>query len=310
VVARLTNGRGIVKIIVWVCLIAFGLTAAAAGQSYSVTDLGTLGGASSGALAINDVGQIAGISSLSDGDDRAFVWSKTQGMKDLGLLHAGDLTSTASGINDAGQVVGTSGGYAFLWTKSGGMQDLGNLGGTGVNAYGINSLGDVVGDSYLSDGSQQHAFLWTQASGMQDLGTLGGIASVAYAINDSEEIVGFSFLSDNVTEHAFLWTAADGMQDLGTLGGQSSVAYGINLLGEVVGIADNTSTSSVAFTWTQAGGMRPMNLGNTIAFGVNNNGQAVGTWTPSAPKGCGISIRSSPMGLASRWRTASIRLAR
>jgi probable HAF family extracellular repeat protein len=177
VVAPLTDGRGIVKIIVRVCLIAFGLTAAAAAQSYSVTDLGTLGGGSSGALAVNDVGQVAGFATLSDGDQRAFVWSKTEGMKNLGLLHSGDLISGASAINDSGQVAGTSGNYAFLWSKRGGMQDLGNLGGVGANAYGINSAGEVVGDSVLSDNVTQHAFLWTQTGGMQDLGTLGGTAA-------------------------------------------------------------------------------------------------------------------------------------
>src|SRR5437762_3465040 len=45
-------------------------------------------------------------------------------------LGGGDNYSSASGINDLGQVVGTSGAFysrAFLWTPETGMRDLGAL---------------------------------------------------------------------------------------------------------------------------------------------------------------------------------------
>lgn len=251
-------------------------------QSYTVTDLGTLGGNLSNALAINDVGQVAGFADLANGNQRAFLWSKTQGMKSLPLLHVGDATSSANGINNISQVVGTSGSSAFLWTKAGGIQDLGNLGGSSARAFGINNLGQVVGDSLLAGDSEQHAFLWTSGTGMQDLGTLGGIGSTAYAVNDLGQVVGTSLLSDNVTQHAFLWTQSGGMQDLGTLGGPSSVANAVNASGEVVGLANNTTTSSVGFTWTQAKGMRSMNLANTVGLGANSAGQVVGYWLAGA----------------------------
>jgi probable HAF family extracellular repeat protein len=132
-------------------------------------DLGsTLGGANANAMAINNLGQVAGYSSTQSGVNHAFLWSPSmEKMQDLGTL-GGD--SYAEGINDAGQVVGYSylqpvGQSAFLWSLQNGMQDLNDLvvnlpaGVKLAAAYDINERGHIVGIT-----STNRAFRLTPAS--------------------------------------------------------------------------------------------------------------------------------------------------
>src|SRR5262245_49299165 len=83
--------------------------------SYSVIDLGSLGGVYSYTHAsdINATGQVVGMS-----NGHAFLWQDGI-MTDLGSLGRGD--SSAAAINDVGQVVGTAGAsdgtlHGFLLT--------------------------------------------------------------------------------------------------------------------------------------------------------------------------------------------------
>ncbi|MFN3648117.1 MAG: CARDB domain-containing protein [Armatimonadota bacterium] len=118
-----------------------------------MTDLGTLGG-SSYASFINERGQIAGYSE-PDGErqsvTRAVLWDNGQ-LIDLGTL-GGDY-SRPTGLNDLGQVVGTSedtvaDGYApgFLW-ENGQMHRLDQLVAAGANwkleEPLINNQGQIV----------------------------------------------------------------------------------------------------------------------------------------------------------------------
>jgi len=84
-------------------------------------------------------------------------------MKDLGTLPGGG-SSAAYGINDRGQIVGSStaaSGYAhaFLF-EHGVMKDLGMLpGGNQSIAQGINNRGQIAGYSATAY-SPWHAVLW------------------------------------------------------------------------------------------------------------------------------------------------------
>jgi len=137
-------------------------------QNGSVTDLGSVGGAVNNiAWAINNAGQIVGVSDLSgDSTEHAFLWQKGV-MTDLGTL-AGDFLSTASSINDNGQVVGQSCDVnfncrAFLW-QSGVMIDLNTLTLPNSSLYlvvanDINSRGEIVGIGVDQSSGEQLAFL-------------------------------------------------------------------------------------------------------------------------------------------------------
>lgn len=247
----------------------------ASGQSYTITDLGTLRPGSARVHDINSQGQVVGASGFPHGAaTHAFLWTRKGGIHDLGVLAGGDY-SIASSINDAGQVVGTSNAqdsiHAFVWTSQNGLSQLPGLAGAdSSSAYAINAVGAIAGAS----GSQ--AVVWN-GNTPTDLGTLGGSWSEAHGINNSGQTVG---VADTKTgPHAFLWTSGSGMQDLGTLPGDSSSrANRISDQGAVVGASEGAQGIR-AFFWTSKTGMQPISSlggGYTEAFGINDFGQVVG----------------------------------
>ncbi len=155
------------------------------------------------------------------------------------------------------------------------------------NAYGINNIGQVVGESYhyttLINGRtySSSAFLYTNGT-MTNLGTLGGIDSTAYGINDSGQVVGVSDTSasywtygDNSryypVDGAFIYSNGN-MTNLG-----ASQALAINTAGQVVGM----TTNNHAFlenngTMTDLGTLVGSPSG---AAGISGNGQIAGSFT-------------------------------
>lgn len=164
------------------------------------------------ATAINDNGQIVGISGTCDTSVGAF-----------------------------------SAKHALLW-ENGTVISLGNLGGQGWNTpMAINRRGDtIVGFSDLpgdvSGGvltPNFHAFIWTKESGkMTDIGVLpGDTLSEALDVNDQGQVVGVSIPSF----HAFIYEN-NKLRDLNVLMPKGSPllligANGINERGEITGQA-------------------------------------------------------------------------
>jgi probable HAF family extracellular repeat protein len=205
----------------------------AAAITWTVRDLGTLGGRSSQANAINSSGVIVGVTGVAGSEQpHAFIW-KSGVMSDLGTLAGGQSEATA--INDDGIVVGwsrvASGDQRAVRWKDGKKRNLGTLGGRNSEARGINAFGVIVGWSETASGAR-HAFIWKNGV-MTDIGTLGGATSQANGINRSGTVVGGSRTASGIN-HAFRWK--DGVfKDLGTMGRQFSYASAINTKGQIAG---------------------------------------------------------------------------
>jgi probable HAF family extracellular repeat protein len=203
--------------------------------SFTITDLGTLGGLDSFAFGINTSGQVVGSSTTASGDTHAFLWQDGR-MLDLGTL--GGSFSEASAINAKGQVVGdatTANGedHAFLW-QDGQMIDLSALAGTGGVSWNLNGSGQVVGQ--LNAAAQNlHAFIYDQTviHDLHSVVTLGGDSDAATAINRSGQIAGVAQTAGQ-DGHAFLFDGSS-VHDLGSLVGTWSVPLSINDAGQITG---------------------------------------------------------------------------
>jgi probable HAF family extracellular repeat protein len=238
--------------------------------------LPTLGGTHGFATGTNNLGQTAGWAENKVRDStcvrpqvlqfRAVVWGPRSGeIRELPPL-PGDTVSSATALNDRGQVVGISGYcdqaigrfsaiHAVLW-QGGKAVPLGTLGGVAWNTpMSINQRGDVVGFSNVSaaDGGDfnPHAFLWTKGGGIRDLGTLpGDVTSQALGINERREVVGTS-CDAGFTCRAFIWR--DGvMKSLNALVGsyddRLTTANDIDDAGRITGQAlDKDAGRLVAF---------------------------------------------------------------
>jgi probable HAF family extracellular repeat protein len=204
------------------------------------TQLGTLGGPSSEAFGINDLGHVVGTSATTGGFfPHGFLYT---GGPLIGLGTLGGHTSAAISINNSDQIAGYSdtfggGRHAFLYSN-GTLQDLQTLGGPESQASAINNSGIVVGTSDINGGSATHAFLYVNGA-MTDLGTLG-TNSYATSINANGDIVGYSDITASpTTTHAFLYRAG-ALTDLNTLidpasGWTLQTAAAINNAGQITG---------------------------------------------------------------------------
>ena len=241
---------------------------------YSVTDLGSLGDASSTGYQINDAGAVVGWAETVTGSNQAFV--SLDGGSAQTLPSPGASDSSAYGINGSDVIVGVSytGGQAHgtIWSGST-VTDLG----AGVFAMAINASGTIVG-------SNGHAFKLVNGS-YQDLGTLpGGDWSAAYGVNASGTTVGYGDLASGLFR-AMIWNPDGSVTQLGTLGGANSYATAVNDSGQVVGHAATASGYDNAFL--EIGGVMQdlgtLDGGCSYAYGINDSGVIVGySWSEDA----------------------------
>jgi probable HAF family extracellular repeat protein len=203
---------------------------------------------------------------------------------DLGTL-TNMLNSTATAINDFGQVVGSSydasytSSSAFLYSNSS-MQNLGTLGRTYSLATGINDSGQISGWLHANTSDTNHAMSYSNGV-MQDLGALSyspNDLSYGYGINAAGQIAGQTSTSSSLM-HAAIFSNG-GIQDLGTVGLDSnSSANAINTSGQVTGWSGQYLGQQKAFLYSPGSGMTTLGtLGgtNSVGYGINDSGMVTG----------------------------------
>src|SRR5262252_10999561 len=264
-----------------VLAVAVGLPAAAAAPAaaattYTITDLGSLGGGVTHGLAINASGQVTGDSVSSQlvqvpcpvqqyggakkcftHPDDAFEWSNGT-MTDLGTL--GGNFSQGVAISGSGEVVGSSSGKspgtggAFLSNSGHGMKPLNPP----AEAYGINDSDQIAGQCRNSMFLQGYACVVSSNGAITalpesdpnieclEINTIPGLTPAAIAINNNGQILGNCFLNT-----AVVWTN-DTPTVLPTLGGGSSSGTAINNNGLVVGTSQTSAGAEDGFLWSNS----------------------------------------------------------
>ncbi len=162
--------------------------------------LGNLGGiAWNTPMALNERGEVVGFSNVSKADGanfnaQAFRWTRGRGIENLGVL-PGDSLSQALGINDEGQIVGTSctAGFAscraFLYER-GVMMDLNELVPDDYadhlySANDINNDGQITGLA-IKAGTEDTVAVWVLPLGKHDRSDSAAADSVAR--NDANRV--------------------------------------------------------------------------------------------------------------------------
>lgn len=234
-------GRATGRLGTALAVVAAGLALAspAGAAAYSVVDLGTLGGASSGATDLNNAGAVVGWSATASGHVHAVVWRGGSTI-DIGTL--GGASSRATSISNNFAVVGTStmtgGGvsHAFLWrANQGAMHNLGLPG-----PVRIGDDGTIVGNATTASGESvaayrnQHTWIRLPLDGFD--------GSHGEDVNDSGTAVGTLFdephgsapfvyangaLTVLPSVPAAAETSADAINDAGLIAGQTFDPLGI-----------------------------------------------------------------------------------
>ena len=253
---------------------------------------GVVTGVSPGTASIKAADSVSGLSASTPVTITG-VFTHHYTATPLGTL--GGTLTTARGINDAGQVIGSSSlpgtpvtSHAFQ-SAGASLTDLTpSQAQTVSQAFGENAAGQVAGEFQMGQGTT-HAFLYSGNS-LVDLNPfLGGGASVANGVNDSGQVVG-SYTSGGGPQ-AFQYDSGGAgpnnpgqviflQEQLSGLMATSSVANAINDKGQIVGSFTKSDGVSRAFLLGSGGGDLNAVLGasSSSAVAINAGGLVIGTF--------------------------------
>ena len=256
-------------------------------SDYRIIDLGTLGGDTSAATAINDRGHVVGHSTTDDGQTRAFIYYNGR-MRNIGSPRG---ESRALDISNRGHVGGfflnnSGSSRGFVWRRTDGftvMEDLVRKGTRNSVVYAVEKNGDAYGQSSnrpvvwrdadpralssrngavfnVSDGRVPVGELEDDPFSFRPPLKLGNPNGRALGINENREIVGWQNAGGDL--QAVLWklsasrefvldrTVIGGLTDNPNADAEFSTANAINDDGIVVGssLTDDPSVRH-AFVW-------------------------------------------------------------
>lgn len=229
--------------------------------------------------AINDSRQVVGTINLGRGFADGILWDASGQAFVLPPVPGGYVDWVrAHDINASGVIVGRSrdaslADHCVLWQGTTLIRDLGFIGsGNFCDAYGINDLGDIVGNANTVSGGQSRGFLWRKGSFTQ----LVGVASAAVDINNSGLIAGTN------GGIAVVWRNGV-IETLPALAGGTTYNFvtDVNNNGDVVGYGQSPSGvhMDTPILWRSGTAIDLGRLpGGTFsrAYGMNDNGQIVG----------------------------------
>jgi probable HAF family extracellular repeat protein len=300
-------------ILAWECIVLPDLGP----PTYTIVELGTLGGPSGVAHSVNNYGQVVGEADTPNGRRHAFL---SEGGKIIDLTPEFiESSSFARDINNLGQIV-ISGGYLWLNGKLTQMaffnpqalNDFGHVVGHSISGtprpllwhegiltnleetLGLSAVGDINNSGHLagtiSVEGNWHAAIWGDAR-LIDLGTLGGLISFGIHVNDLGHVVGSSERAPGGDRrfYPFFWDGGQLMDVRATTGqnASNSSTYTLNNCDEILLIGDGPSRGTEYYLYQTGGRFRPVRgvtrpHSDWVSLSprkINDRGQVVGVGT-------------------------------
>lgn len=181
-----------------------------------------------------------------DFSNHVFVYSDSNGFKDLGDFGLGKVLMELNGISADGSVL--VGAYApltsmnwqaFKYSESKGFTNLQGMGKEHAFAMGVSSDGSLIVGNFRNGAEADHAFKYSLAHGVVEIASIGSYAT-ANCVSDNGSVIvgtylgGFNFGEFNSYSRAFIFTSKDGVKKLGAMSllGDSSVPLSISASGD------------------------------------------------------------------------------
>ena len=195
-------------------------------------------------MGINDWGALVGTQGNGHGGEQGFVLFNgtltpivDPNNSNTTTAGAGGGSTTANGINNLGQVVGSYNvgpvTYGFLETQ-GAFKTIAAPSSSFTMPEAVNDLGRIVG-TYYDSSMTEHGFLYADGN-FKAIDAPGAFYIEPFAINDLGEGVGYynQLMNGSLVEHGFIYDHGK-LANFDILGATGTTPTGINNLGQITG---------------------------------------------------------------------------